>query len=291
VAGRLSRRVRARHVEDVPEFTRLASPLLMTDEARHNLLLGIIGRLRDAPDEYREHHLWLVEEDGSVVGAAAMTPPYNLVVSRPLDGRALQALAEAIRSQGVAVPGVLGAVPEVHVFAEAWTKGEGMSRLQMSEGIYRLTEVRPVEGVPGRLRPAEPSDRQLLVDWIRAFSAEANPEAPGIDDENWVDRRLRGLSGTLHVWEDGGPVSMAGQGSATPNGARIGPVYTPPDLRRKGYASALVAGVSDIVLAGGKRFCYLFTDLSNPTSNKIYRDVGYELWCEAASIAFEGGSG
>ena len=161
----------------------------------------------------------------------------------------------------------------------------------MSEGIYRLTEVRPVDGVPGRPRPADAGDRRLLVDWIRAFTAEANPEAPGLDDQEWVDRRLRGMSGTLYVWDHGGPVSMAGHGSATPNGARIGPVYTPPDRRRRGYASALVAGVSDIVLASGKRFCFLFTDLSNPTSNKIYQDVGYEFVCEAASVAFEEASG
>jgi hypothetical protein len=92
-----------------------------------------------------------------------------------------------------------------------------------------------------------------------------------------ADRWLRRLGRTLYLWHDEGrPVSMAGAGGLTPHGIRVGPVYTPPDLRGRGYASNLVAGVSQAQLDAGRTFVFLFTDLGNPTANKIYQAIGYE---------------
>jgi hypothetical protein len=70
-------------------------------------------------------------------------------------------------------------------------------------------------------------------------------------------------------------------------GIRLGPVYTPPERRRQGYATSLVAGVSARLLEGGFRRCYLLTDLANPTSNAIYRRVGYEQVCESAEYGYQ----
>jgi uncharacterized protein len=91
----------------------------------------------------------------------------------------------------------------------------------------------------------------------------------------------------LMLWDDGEAVSVAGFGGETPNGIRIGPVYTPPELRGRGYATALVAELSAQLLAEGRRFCFLYTDLANPTSNAIYERIGYVRVCESAEIAFE----
>jgi predicted GNAT family acetyltransferase len=79
---------------------------------------------------------------------------------------------------------------------------------------------------------------------------------------------------------------MANFTGKTPSGIRIGAVYTPPELRGRGYASALVAALSARLLAGGRRFCFLYTDLANPTANRIYARIGYERVCDAAEIAF-----
>jgi len=78
------------------------------------------------------------------------------------------------------------------------------------------------------------------------------------------------------LWEDGHTVSLACSGARTPNGSRIGPVYTPPEERGHGYASACVAALSQLQLDQGRRFCFLFTDLANPTSNHIYPMIGYQ---------------
>ena len=77
----------------------------------------------------------------------------------------------------------------------------------------------------------------------------------------------------MRLWWDGGaPVSMAGYSGPTPHSLRISAVYTPPEQRRRGYASAVTAAISQEVLDRGCQFCTLYTDLGNPTSNHIYQD-------------------
>ena len=276
-----------RLVDDAAAFLEAAAPLLLSDEARHNLILGLAGTLRDDPALYPEHRLWLVEDGEEVVGAALQTPPYNLVLARPRSNAALEQLAAEVDGD---FPGVVGALPEVEVFVAAWAKKTGaVAQLVHRQGLYALERVRPVSAVPGQMRPATQDDRRLLLDWWRAFAVEAlHDDAP--DEErivSAVDHRLSSPRAGLALWEDGEPVSLAGFGGGTPNGIRIGPVYTPPDRRGRGYASALVAELSSELLSAGRRFCFLYTDLANPTANKIYERIGYERVCESEEIAFE----
>ena len=124
---------------------------------------------------------------------------------------------------------------------------------------------------------AQPEHRHLLADWTQAFHDEALSNTPPQDYLAMADRWIRGLGRTAYLWVDGGrPVSMTGAGGLTPKGIRVGPVYTPPGDRGRGYASNLVAQVSQMLLDQGRTFVFLFTDLANPTSNKIYQDIGYE---------------
>ena len=274
-------------VPDPRRFSDEVTPLLLEDEARHNLLLGITGTLVNEPEAYPEHHLFLVEEGGRAVLAAGMTPPFNLVVSRPASADALAELAAFLRYRGTELPGVTAALPEARDFAGHWERVAGTTAdLRMEQLIYRLTEVRPIEGVPGRMRPAAEDDRELLLQWIREFWWEGIGEDASDRAEHLVDLRLRGRGGAFALWDDDGPASIAGSGSYTPSGVRIGPVYTPPDRRGRGYASALVAALSADLLASGRQFCFLYTDRSNETATRIYRRIGYEPVCESAEFAF-----
>jgi uncharacterized protein len=281
----------ARRLSDPSEFLTAAGPFLLGDEARHNLILGIAGTLRDRPGHYPEFHLWVVQDDGgSVVGAALRTPPFYLVLAQPADDAAAPALAEAIANGGLELPGVVAALPEADDFADAWEARRDVSRkLRRRQRIYRLTDVSPPDRVTGRPRVATTEDRQLLVAWIDEFAREVLPDAPSParDAERVVDGRLGTDDGGFLLWEDGEPVSLAGWGAPTPNGIRIGPVYTPPDRRSHGYGSAVTAAVSADQLARSRQFCFLYTDLANPTSNKIYVDIGYEPVCDAVDYAFE----
>jgi predicted GNAT family acetyltransferase len=141
------------------------------------------------------------------------------------------------------------------------------------------------------MRRQAAGDTELLVDWLQAFEAEALHSVGNGEDRarRIVEYRLTAERAGLMLWEnDGQVVSVAGFGGETPNGIRIGPVYTPPDLRGRGYATALVAQLSSQLLAEGRRFCFLYTDLANPTSNAIYERIGYVRLCESAEIAFLG---
>jgi predicted GNAT family acetyltransferase len=279
-----------KELESPRAFLAAAAPLLLEDEARNNLILGIAGTLERHPSVYRRFRLWLVEDErGEATCAALQTPPYNLVLGRPRNDDALAALADALSAQRAELPGVTGAVPEVDAFAECWSLRTGLSaQRRMAHRIYHLTELRPVDHVPGRPRLAAEADRELVIAWVRAFAAEAVPEdAPGRDAERTVDARLRKGAGGFMIWDDDGPVSLAGWGGRTPNGVRIGPVYTPPEHRCRGYGSAVTAAVTGAQLAAGRRFCFLYTDLANPTSNKIYADIGYEPVCDAIDFGFE----
>ena len=280
-------------LDDAAAFLTEAESLLLADEARHNLILGIAGTIRDTPDLYPLRSLWLVRDPGEVVAAALRTPPYNLILARPRSAPALAALAEAVA--GEELPGVTGTEPEVEEFAELWSRHSGVAgRVNMRQGVYALEEVEPLPAVPGSARVATNDDRALALRWWIAFGEEVLHEGgPGRERaEASVDHKLSSPTSGLLLWEDGGePVSLAGWGGPTPDGIRVGPVYTPPELRGRGYATALTAELSQRLLdgrlyEGGRRFCFLYTDLANPTSNAIYERIGYRRIAEAAEVVF-----
>ncbi len=266
-----------------------AGGLILADEARHNLALGILSTARAHPALYPEVEGWVVRDGDSVVGAAVRTPPYNLVLVRPTDDRALFVLAEAIEGE---LPGVVGAIPEVDLFAGAWAAQRDVAlATRFEQGVYALREVAVPDGVPGRMRLADASDRPLLLEWVDAFAKEILHEEPITAPERHertIDARLADGDAGFGLWEvDGRTVSLAGYGGPTANGIRIGPVYTPPELRGNGYGSAVTAAVSRLQLERGRRFCFLYTDLANPTSNAIYMRIGYERVCDSRDLAFE----
>ncbi|HEU5216932.1 MAG TPA: GNAT family N-acetyltransferase, partial [Gaiellaceae bacterium] len=197
------------------------------------------------------------------------------------------------------LPGAVGAEPEAEEFAELWSRRTGVpARVNMRQGVYALERVEPPSGAPGSARVATRDDHELALRWWIAFGDEVLHEGGPAREraEQSVEHRLSSPTSGFLLWEDGSEVvSLAGWGGPTPNGIRIGPVYTPPDLRRRGYATALTAELSQQLLdgrlfEGGRRFCFLYTDLANPTSNKIYERVGYRRVAESAEIFFGAGS-
>lgn len=275
--------------ETAQAFLDAAGNFLAEREAEHNLLFGICANLRADPGfPTAPPYLAAVSDGGRVVVAAVMTPPWNIVLSCAEDPDAFAVLAADLDAAGISVPGTTSAVDSAQRFARLWCGSHGLtSRLVMAERIYRLERVIVPVGVPGRARVATEADREQLVAWVDAFIAEAlEPRTPE-EASVLVDRSFRTGSRTWYVWEDDGPVSVAAAGGPTPNGIRIGPVYTPPELRRRGYASAVTAHASQTELDKGRRFIFLFTNLSNPTSNKIYRAIGYEPVIDVEQLVFE----
>ena len=260
------------------EFFARVAPFLERNEAAHTLHLGMRARLERDPRIFGPHdpRLYAALEGDEVVGASIQTPPFGAALSAFGDESAVEALAERMHADGVDLPSVMAEVAPGRRFVDRWNALRGTTAtVAIEQRIYEATEVIPPRPVPGRMRPWEPSDRELVVEWMDAFMAEAMPGSPEGDGADFVARKESDAAGALFLWDDGGPVSLAGYGAPSPNGLRVGPVYTPPELRGRGYASALTAAVTEEVLSSGRRFAFLYTDLANPTSNSIYKRIGY----------------
>jgi GNAT superfamily N-acetyltransferase len=278
----------------VPEYLDRAGPYLEAREAEHNLIFGIASQIRDDPSQYGTPYLAAVLDGDRVVGAALRTPPWRIVLS-VFDGDApdvADALAQDLVADlaGEALPGMVGPTDSTTAFASAWAARTGTSAtLTRHERSFRLRHVIPPRPAPGHLQRGGDEHRAVLAAWSKAFEEEAHSAPPGPTDHDAVaDRWIRGVGRTAWLWiDEGRPVSLAGVGGLTPHGVRVGPVYTPPELRGRGYASNLVAEASQLQLDGGRQFVFLFTDLANPTANKIYQSIGYEPVIDIDEYAFD----
>ncbi|SOB82334.1 GNAT family N-acetyltransferase [Streptomyces sp. 1331.2] len=215
-------------------------------------------------------------DGGPVGGAFLQTPPFDPRLSfMPEDAAAELAVELAAAGPGfTTVTGVGAAADTVRAFAAAWTAATGTEQsVRVDERLYRLGELTdPPRPPAGRHRLAGPADRDLAIRWYREFGAEAKVELPNVPRA--VDERI--AAGGLHLWEDEGrPVALAASTPVLAGMSRIGLVYTPTDRRGRGYGSAVTAAASAYVLTQGAEEVLLYTDLSNPTSNSIYQQIGY----------------
>lgn len=276
---------------DASRFESAAISFLGAREAENNLVLGLITSLKGGRTFGPRPPYFAIVRRGDVVVAATMrTPPLNLLLAAGSDPAALPLLVEDALRAMPDTPGLSGRRELATRAVELWKERAGVgARVVMAQRIYQLARVIPPRPVPGAPRLARETDRAKVVDWFQGFVAEALPDgdhpASREDAERTATHWLGGRG--LWVWEDGDLVAMAGASGRTPTGIRVGAVYTPPDKRRRGYASALVAALSQAQLDAGLRFCFLYTDLANPTSNHIYQAIGYEPVCEVDEYRFQ----
>ena len=276
-----------RSYPDAAAFLAVAEGPLLREEARNNLILGIADRVRNGRSYGEEPPVYAtVDAERELVAAAIRTPPFPLIVycdDARLD--ALDPLVDHLLIADPQLPGVNGEASIAAAFAERWAEqSDGRAELDMQMRVYALHQVERPVGVPGRMRPARDEDVDLIAKWMLAFHEEAVPGDPPTDPSGTVRRFME--SGTMAVWDHDGPVSMAGSSRGSVNGATVSAVYTPPEQRGNGYASACVAALCELLLASGKKLCTLYADLSNPTSNKIYQRIGFQLVSEAAVYRF-----
>lgn len=280
--------VETRRFDSIDAFLDVAGPFLEAREPEHMLTLGIVGERRAQNSWPSDGVLVAALVDGGVVATALWTQPWNVVLSEIDDARAVDALAAALAPD--ALGGVHAPAEHAESFARAWTSRTGRTdRSSSRQRSYVLETVRTPRDVPGSLRRAQTEDRDRMVDWMVAFDDEVMGSESGRQAViALVDGMLTSPARAGYVWEvDGTPVSMCQAVGPTPHGIRVGAVYTPPEHRRRGYASAITAAVSREQLEHGRRWCFLFTDLDNPTSNHIYQVIGYRPIRDFELIRFE----
>ncbi|HYN63063.1 MAG TPA: GNAT family N-acetyltransferase [Candidatus Limnocylindrales bacterium] len=273
--------------ERVEEFLADAGAFLAEREAEHNLILGISSSLRRDPNEYDgPPYLATVTDHDHVAAAALRTPPYNLILSEVDDPAALRPLLADLAQEQL--PGVTGPPGAVRAFADGWVAQFGGAwDVLIRERIFRLAQFVAPRPADGAARVALRDDRPVIERWMLEFGLEALNDADAERVRLGLDDWERGNGRRFWLWEvDGRPVSIVGAGGETPNGIRIGPVYTPPSDRGHGFASNLTASVSRALMAEGRRYCFLYTNLANATANKIYQAIGYEPVTDALMVAF-----
>jgi GNAT superfamily N-acetyltransferase len=258
-----------------------AGPSLSLEPVLNNVVLTLL-RARIAHPEPGRY--WVASSNERVTGVVFQSPLDFVATVTPMDGETVIATVDAIAGGSVVLPGVGGDATTAARFAGAWTeRTKSAARPRLGQRIYEVTRVVPPRTAPGAMRAAEHGDRELLVRWLVAFQDEIGE--PRRDAAAVVERRL--AAGTLWMWAErnGDAVAMAGRSEPVAGVARIGPVYTPPMARGRGFASALVGAMSSAALDAGDR-CILYTDLENPTSNSIYRALGYRAIAEALRYEF-----
>ena len=273
--------------QDAKEFYSRTREYLLEKEFINSLLLRLAKRLADNPQTYSEYppYLATVEKDNKILAVALRTPPRNLILSEVQDLAALEKIAEDIYKNEGEISGVTGLTKETQTFAKIWENLTGQSyKISMHQRIYKLEKVQPVNKATGHLRLATCSDRNLLLFWVKAFYQEAAGSiSANINKE--VNRYLKEKN--VYFWQDDNKsVSFINASRSTLNCVNIGPVYTPPEYRRKGYATSMVAALSQMLLDKGFKYCLLFTDLANPISNHIYRKIGYQPVCDWNEYSF-----
>lgn len=268
------------------ELLARAGTMLMRDEAGNSLLIGIAESL----PPHERGPLLATAESHDVEAVAMRTGARKLLLS---DGpaTAMVALADAMRVHAPDLPGVTGPATAAERFARSYCERISSSSspalaptCTLTMRLHRLDAVADVPRPPGHVRVATPADAALIGPWAQRFVEESG------SDETRPGSELAApylANGTLYLWEDGGvPTSMAGWSRGTAHGASVSMVFTPVEQRGRGYATALVAELSRAILARGKRFCVLYTNLANPTANAIYARIGYRPLCDHASWSF-----
>jgi len=271
------------------EFRAEAGDFLAAHPAENTVLLTLVDRLAKlglnafGPESPR-FGWWRPGPEALVAGAFLQTPPYPPRLGR-MPTEAGAELAAALHADGVELTGIAGGEAPTWAFAEVWQKAAGCgATVRVNERLYRLGELTgPTPAPEGRARVATTADRELLIAWFDAFMAEINHPSP--DLAAVVDRRT--ADGDLHIWEvDGRAVSLAGVSPVIAGMSRVGPVFTPPELRGRGYAGGVVAAGSAHALAQGADEVLLYTDLANPTSNSIYQKLGYRPVADCVTLDF-----
>lgn len=273
--------IKIAYSDDPATVLSSAGEFLAAQPVLHNLILTLL-EIRVAQREPGRY--WVATEGGKTVGVVLQSPLTFAATLTPMEPGVIVAMVNAIAEANVTLPGVNGEAATAASFAGQWSERcKSAATPFQGNRIYELLEAGEALDIRGKVRQAAPKDRGLMIQWTRAFQTEVGEDAS--DAELRVDREL--AAGQIWLWDvDGETMSMAVNRKPVERVARVAGVYTPSGKRRHGYAEACVHGLSNQLRQAGYR-CMLYTDLANPTSNSIYRRIGYRAVGEALRYRFE----
>ncbi|MFF5157755.1 GNAT family N-acetyltransferase [Streptomyces sp. NPDC000348] len=282
--------------EDVDDFLARAGDFLRSRPALHNTPLTDIEKLRiRRPDAHGPVTAVFgrLEAGGEVHAVFYLTSRGRLGLT-PLSAEQTDTLAAHLAGLDHAPAHVIADHDTAGAFADSWQRHTGAAPEPFwRTHLYRLgTLTPPRPRLEGQGRLTGGKDREQVVRWCREFCVDVGERSSIdlIDSGSWADSRFGDRHFTFWETPDGTPVSMAAATSAVGGMVRVDPVYTPALLRGRGYAGAVTVEVSRAALAAGATDVVLFTDPANPTSNALYRRIGYVHVADFAGYRFSYGT-
>lgn len=277
--------------EDVNRFNELVFPFLLRYEAENNLLFSIPNSLKEDLYRYGDNKpiFTSITENDKIKLVSIRTPPHNQIISYTDDLRTISVLIDVLIKKNVDLPGILGFKEGAERFVKLWCEKKGISaNLVRNERIYKLERVAEETLGKNEFIKATREYEDIILQWGKEFMVEALPERTSEMIEQSIKRLKMAIrKGKIFLLLDNNkPVSMVQKAGKTPNGNSVNFVYTPPELRRRGYATECVAKLSKYLLEEGNKFCFLFTDLIDPISNSIYQKVGYRSVIDVDEFQF-----
>ncbi|WP_040815571.1 GNAT family N-acetyltransferase [Nocardia concava] len=269
---------------DPVEFRARVAGFLERDPLRHTVMCTVVeNEITGLTVTEELSYFASVHEGDEVIGVAMRTAGRGVWLGE-VPERAIPELVERFAELLPEIRDVDGSESAALAFAQGWARLHGTTPRQvLAERLYRLGELR-IPRAPGAPRRATEADLELCGRWVAAMARELEAFHLGLS-ESALRARIR--AGRWWLWEDDGrPVSLTAHQIPLRGWARIGPVYTPPETRAHGYASALVAHVAQVIRDLGADVC-LYTELGNPTSNKIYQAIGFEPVLDQIMYAFD----
>jgi uncharacterized protein len=267
--------------EDLLLFKQDVMGFLEEDEVVNNLPLGVLRSIDNTP-----LLMAVVLKDGEIAGTMLQTMPNKIILSKAASFSAgeLLFIAEQMHQSIQSIPGLIGDRKLIEELSGHFSSLRGVTAtVEMNQGLYKLEKVKWKVVSQGTLRALRVEDR-FLKKWVYEFCKDANLPISIDEAEAKAVELVR--KGRLMGWEIGGEiVSMANATRPTKSNITVNFVYTPVKHRKKGFASDCVAALSQMMLDQGYQSTSLYTDLSNPTSNKIYQEIGYELVADAVLMA------
>ncbi|WP_277584837.1 GNAT family N-acetyltransferase [Psychrobacillus antarcticus] len=277
------------HYESVERFAIRVTPFLKENEDKFSLFLGVLERIKVGA--YENPYMATIEENGQLLAIFQMTPPHPLniifVDENQLATCTDLCITELI-NQAVPVESIISVKEWAILFANKWQERTGGSySLIMDQGLYRLDKVEEsLEMSTDSWRYATSNDALLIEKWFGQFEHDTGlPTTAPVE----IKKRVKAMLDAKEVflWENKGEVvSMMKKARPTANGVTVSLVFTPAEKRRKGYGRTMVAAVSKELLKEFK-FCVLYTDMLNPTSNKIYQEIGYKKLIDSVHLKLE----
>jgi predicted GNAT family acetyltransferase len=264
--------------------------LFEADPVGHTTVLSVIHAVLHAPQEGAAPLVLVTVHDdaGAVCGAAMRTPPWPMALSgvRIED---VPLLVGELLSRHPELDSIMGPQDIADAFAAAWSAATDRAvRTVYRLRLFRLAEL-IVPSVEGHPRIATEADLRVAAQHHLAFTRESAAHRRGtLADAQDAVRRQLALGGGIVLWEvDGTVVSSAAAKVPNAGASRIGPVYTPPEHRRLGYAAAATAAAAQWARSAGAQEVLLYTDLANPTSNGVYQRIGFRPVTDFTELAFD----